>query len=171
MFGRRGHLAANIAIGLPHLGHDMNTHAFKAEPKVNLQLASEIAQRNLAEQSDKQRPVNQTLGSRQVFKPSLDVLLCKPHHSTDRPKLKLSTHGTDPTRSGHSCRRLSPGSDRPHVTAETSRSILLIFSRTANKRSCRALILPTWTLRSSPNLFVSRCYSRTQARYAVLSPR
>lgn len=63
---------------------------------------------------------------------------------TDRTR-NCSAHGAGPTRYEHNCRRSCMGSDHPLVTAETSQSMSLISSRTANKHNRGPLIPPSWT--------------------------
>lgn len=89
MLGRQAHLLVDIIVGLSHLGHNVDTHDFMAKTQDSLLVAFAIARRHLAERSDKQHRVNQTLGSYPLFKPGQEVLLYKPHHGMDGPNPKL----------------------------------------------------------------------------------
>lgn len=134
MFGRQARLPVDIILGLPHLGYDVDTHESAAEAQANLQLAFEIARRNLAGRSDTRCRVNQTLRTHPVFEPDEQVLLYRTYNSMDRLNPKLLTHGVGPTRSWHNHHLSSTVSDPPLVTAVTSQSTSLTSSPTANKR-------------------------------------
>lgn len=58
MFGRQGCPPINAIIGLPYLEDDVHKHVFTTETQASLQLAFEIAQRSLAERSNKQHGSN-----------------------------------------------------------------------------------------------------------------
>lgn len=164
MSGRQARLPVDTIIRLPHLGHDVSTHELTAETQVTIQLAFQIAQRSLAERSNKQCWANQTMGSYPVLKPDQEeVLLYKPHRGADRPgpKLLFPSFRHD-ARSGDGCPRSCIGSDHPFVIAETFESFSLISSCAANKHNSRLLISSRWTLCSLANRSDSRCYSPTQ---------
>lgn len=94
LFGRQARQSVDIIIGLSHLGHDVDTQ-FRNETQTNLQLAFELARRNLAERSDKQCRLNQTLRSYPVFKFGEEILRYKPHQNTNglNPKLLCPWRG------------------------------------------------------------------------------
>ena len=89
MFGRQARLPIDIIFGIPHVGRSTTTEEFAHSTRVNLQIAFELARRNLSERIDKQKADNSNLPPIPEFTPGQKVLVYKSHHSTDRPNPKL----------------------------------------------------------------------------------
>ncbi len=90
MFGRQARLPVDIIMGLPHLGYEVDTHEFSKTTQENLQLAFELARRNLNERAEKQQIANSDATKYPVFRPGQRVLLFRPH-ATDGPNPKLQS--------------------------------------------------------------------------------
>ena len=54
MFGRQARLPIDIIFGIPHVGRFTTTEEFAHSRRENLQIAFELARRNLSERIDKQ---------------------------------------------------------------------------------------------------------------------
>ena len=54
MFGRQPRLPVDIILGIPHVGRTADTEEFAQNTRDNLQIAFELARRNLTERADKQ---------------------------------------------------------------------------------------------------------------------
>ena len=89
MVGRQATLPIDIIFGIPHVGRSTTTEKFAHSTRENLQIAFELARRNLSERIDKQNANNSKLPPIPEFTPGQKVLLYKPHHSTDGPNPKL----------------------------------------------------------------------------------
>ena len=89
MFGRQERLPIDIIFGIPHVGRSTNTEELAHSTRENLQIASELARRNLSKRIDKQKADNSKLPPIPEFTPGQKVLVYKPHHSTDGPNPKL----------------------------------------------------------------------------------
>ena len=105
MFGRQERLPIDIIFGIPHVGRSTTTEEFAHSTTENVQIASELARRNLSERINKQKANNSKLPFISEFTPGQKVLVYKPHHSTDGPNPKL----TQPWRGSYIiCSKLSP---------------------------------------------------------------
>ena len=104
MFGRRASLPVDVIIGVPSNDNSISRKDFSRRTVENLQLAYELARRNLKERTDKQADSNEKLSVPQ-FKPGEQVLVHRPHTVTDGPNPKLLSpwHGPFTIRS-----KLSP---------------------------------------------------------------
>ena len=89
MFGRQARLPIDIIFGIPHVGKSATTEEFAHATRENLQIAFELARRNLSERIEKQKADNSKLPPIPEFTPGQKVLIYKPHHSTDGPNPKL----------------------------------------------------------------------------------
>ena len=89
MFGRQARLPIDIIFGIPHVGRSTTTEEFAHSTRENLQIAFELARRNLSERIGKQKANNSKLPPIPEFTPGQKVLVYKPHHSTDGPNPKL----------------------------------------------------------------------------------
>ena len=78
-----------MMFGIPHVGRSTTTEEFAHSTRENLQIAFELARRNLSERIDKQKANNSKLPPIPEFTPGQKVLVYKPHHSTDGPNPKL----------------------------------------------------------------------------------
>ena len=105
MFGRQAKLPIDIIFGIPHVGRSTTTEEFAHSTRENLQIAFELARRNLSERSDKQKANNSKLPPIPEFTPGQKVLVYKPHHSSDGSNPKL----IQPWRGSYiKCSKLSP---------------------------------------------------------------
>lgn len=106
MFGRQPRLPVDIILGIPHLGATASTEELTKATQENLQLAFELARRNLSERTQNK------LGDL--------VLVSRPYQESDGPNPKLLL----PWRGPHVvCFRLSPvvyGVRRQNETREVS---------------------------------------------------
>ena len=83
MFGRQARLPIDIIFGIPHVGRSTTTEEFAHSTRENLQIAFELARRNVSERIDKQKANNSKVPPIPEFSPGIKVLVYKPHHSTD----------------------------------------------------------------------------------------
>ena len=60
-FGRQARLPIDIIFGIPHVGRSTTTEEFAHSTRENLQIAFELARRNLSERIDKQKAKNSKL--------------------------------------------------------------------------------------------------------------
>ena len=105
MFGRQARLSIDIIFGIPCVGRSTTTEEFAHSTRENLQIAFELARRNLSERIDKQKANDSKLPPITEFTAEQKVLVYKPHHSTDGPNSKL----IQPWRGPHIiCSKLSP---------------------------------------------------------------
>ena len=74
---------------IPHVGRSTTTEEFAHSTRENLQIAFELARRNLSERTNKQKANNSKLPPIPEFTPGQKVLVYKSHHSTDGPNSKL----------------------------------------------------------------------------------
>ena len=88
-FGRQARLPIDIIFGIPHVGRSTTMEEFAHSTRENLQIAFELARRNLFERIDKQKANDSKLPPIPEFTPGQEVLVYKPHHSTDGPNPKL----------------------------------------------------------------------------------
>ena len=79
MFGRKPRLPVDIILGIPHVETTSNTEDFSKTTQENLQLAFELARRNLSERTQKQAAQNAKLRPIPVYKPGELVLVCTDH--------------------------------------------------------------------------------------------
>ena len=86
---RQARLPIDIIFGIPHVGRSTTTEEFAHATRENVQIAFELARRNLSERIDKQKADNSKLPPIPEFTPGQKVLIYKPHHSTDGPNPKL----------------------------------------------------------------------------------
>ena len=80
----------DIIFGIPHVGRSTTTEEFTHSTRKNLQIAFELAHRNLSERTDRQKANNYEL--RLLYRNSPPDKRCgvfKPHKSTDGPNPKL----------------------------------------------------------------------------------
>ena len=89
MFGRQARLPIDIIFGIFHVGRSTTTEKFSHFTRENLQIAFELARRNLSERIDKQKANDSKLPPIPEFTPGLKVLVYKPHQNTDRLNPKL----------------------------------------------------------------------------------
>lgn len=89
MFGRQARLPVDVILGLPHVGPTPDTEKLAQSTRDNLQIAFELARRNLTERVSKQAAQNEKLPQYPVFKPGQQVLVYKPHQDSDGPNPKL----------------------------------------------------------------------------------
>ena len=89
MFGRQARLPIGIIFGISHVGRSTTTEEFAYLTRENLQIAFELARRNLSERSDKQKANDPKLPPIPEFPPGQKVLVYKPHQSTDGSNQKL----------------------------------------------------------------------------------
>ena len=95
----------DIIFGIPHDGRSTATEEFAHSTRENLQIAFELARRNLSERINKQRSNNSKLFPIPEFTPGQKVLVYKPHRSTDGPNRKLIQPWRGPYKI---CSKLSP---------------------------------------------------------------
>ena len=88
-FGRQERLPTEIIFGIPHVGRSVTKEEFAHSTRDNLQIAFELARRNLSERINKQKANNSKLPPIPEFTPGQKLLAYKPHHSTDGPNPKL----------------------------------------------------------------------------------
>ena len=100
MFGRRALLPVDVILGVPSSGTESSKLEYSRRTVDNLQLAYEIARRNLKERTNKQAESNEKLTFPQ-FKPGEQVLVHRPATVTDGPNPKLISpwHGPFTVRS------------------------------------------------------------------------
>ena len=89
MFGRKPRLPVDIILGIPHVETTSNTEDFSKTTQENLQLAFELARRNLSERTQKQAAQNAKLRPIPVYKPGELVLVYRPYQDSDGPNPKL----------------------------------------------------------------------------------
>ena len=78
MFGLKPRLPVDIILGIPHVETTSNTEDFSKTKQENLQLAFELALRNLCERTQKQAAQNAKLRPIPVYKPGELVLVYQP---------------------------------------------------------------------------------------------
>ena len=88
MFGRAAVLPVDLILGVPSTSAPQTQLDYSKQTVENLQLAYELARRNLKERADKQAVVNETL-SFPSFKTGEQVLIHRPYNEADRPNPKL----------------------------------------------------------------------------------
>ena len=89
MFGRQARLPIDIIFGIPHVRRSTITEEFAHFRRDNLQIAFELARRNLSEPINKQKANNSKLPPIPEFISGQKVPVYKPHHSTDGRNPKL----------------------------------------------------------------------------------
>ncbi|MEM7282981.1 MAG: DDE-type integrase/transposase/recombinase [Pseudomonadota bacterium] len=105
LFGRQPRLPVDIILGIPDEGYAADIEEYTKQQRDNLQLAYELARRNLQERADKQKASNDKLKSFPTFEPGEEVLLYRPYQDADGPNPKLLS----PWRGPYTiCSRLSP---------------------------------------------------------------
>ena len=113
MFGRQGRLPIDVIFGIPYVGRSTTTEELTRE---NLQLAFELARRNLSERTNKQKANISKLPPMPDFTPGQKVLAYKPHQSTDGPNPKLIQSWRGPY---IICSKLSPVVSRIRLLDDT----------------------------------------------------
>ena len=88
-FGRKPRLPVDVNLGIPHEGTTADTEELAQNTRNNLQIALELARRNLTERADKQAEQNSKLKPYPVFKPGQEVLVYRPYQDSDGPNPKL----------------------------------------------------------------------------------
>ena len=88
MFGRAAVLPVDLVLGVPSTSTPQTQLEYSKQTVENLQLAYELARRNLRERADKPTVVNETL-SFPSFKPGEQVLIHRPYNDADGPNPKL----------------------------------------------------------------------------------
>ena len=91
MFGRQARLPIDTIFSIPHVRRSTTTEEFIHSTGQNLQIAFELARRNVSERVKKQKANNSKLPPipEAESTPGQTVLVYKPHHSTDGPNPKL----------------------------------------------------------------------------------
>ena len=89
MFGRPARLPVDIIFGVPHVGRTSDTAEFSQKTRENLQLAFELARRNLRERLDAKAVANKQSPPYPVFQPGQMVLVHRPLQPSDGPNHKL----------------------------------------------------------------------------------
>ena len=89
MFGGQAQIPIDIIFGIPHVGRSTTTEEFAHSTRENLQIAFELARRNLSERRNKQKANNYKLSPIPEFTHGQKVLVYKPHQRTDGPNPKL----------------------------------------------------------------------------------
>ena len=120
MFGRQGRLPIDIIFGIPHVGRSTATEELAHSTRENLQIAFDLARRNVSERINKQKANISRLPPIPEFTPRKKVLVYKPHQSIDGPNPKL----IQPWRGSYIiCSKLSPvvyRIQRPEDTKQVS---------------------------------------------------
>ena len=93
MFGRQARLAIYIIFGIPHVGRSTTTEENAHSTRENLQIAFELARRNLPERFDKQNANNSKLPPIQEFTPGQKVLVYKLITAPMDRTRNLTSHG------------------------------------------------------------------------------
>ena len=88
MFGHTAALPVDLILGVPSTSAPQTQLHYSKQTVENLQLAYELARRNLRERADKQAVVNETLPL-PSFKAGEQVLIYRPHNEADGPNPKL----------------------------------------------------------------------------------
>ena len=88
MFGRAAVLPVDLILGVPSTSAPQNQLDYSKQTVENLQLAYELARRNLRERADKQAVVNET-PSFPSFKTGEQVLIHRTYNEADGPNPKL----------------------------------------------------------------------------------
>ena len=83
MFGRKPRLPVDIILGIPHVETTSNSEDFSKTTQENLQLAVELARRNLSERTQKQAAQSAKLRPIPVYKPGELVLVYRPYQDSD----------------------------------------------------------------------------------------
>ena len=89
MFGRQARLPVDIILGIPHVGGTADTEVFAQNTRDNLQLAFELARRNLTERETKQAADNDKIAPYPVFKPGHKIMVYRLFQDTNGPNPKL----------------------------------------------------------------------------------
>ena len=89
MFGEHAKLPIDIIFGIPPVGRSIPTEEFAHSTRENLQIAFELARRNLSERIIKQKANNSKLPPIPEFTPGQKVLIYRPHQSIGGPNPKL----------------------------------------------------------------------------------
>ena len=84
-----GQLPVDIILGIPHVGRTADTEEFAQNTRNKLQIAFELARRNLTERVDKQAENNAKLQPYPVFQPGQGVPVYRPYQGSDGPNPKL----------------------------------------------------------------------------------
>ena len=89
MLGRQARLPIGIIFDIPYVGISTTTEEFAHSTREDLQIAFELARRNLSARINKQKASIFKLPPIPEFAPVQKVLAYKPHQSTDGPNPKL----------------------------------------------------------------------------------
>ena len=87
LFGRAAVLPVDLILGVPSTSAPQNQLDYSKQTVENLQLAYELARRNLRERADKQAVVNETL-SYPSFKTGEQIFIHRPYNEADGPDPK-----------------------------------------------------------------------------------
>ena len=104
MFGRRASVPVDLIIGVPCTSGSGTRLDCSRRTVENLQLAYELARRNLQERADKQSESNEKLSIPQ-YQPGDQVLVHRPYTVADGPNPKLVVPGVVPLLRVHSYRQ------------------------------------------------------------------
>ena len=116
-FGRQARLLVDIILGIPHdEGNTADTEVLAQGTRDNLQIAFELARRNLTEHATRQVANNGKLAPYPVFKPGQKVLMYRPFQDTDGPNPNILLPWRGPY---ILCAQLSPVAYRVRRTNET----------------------------------------------------
>ena len=89
MFGRQARLPFDTIFDIPYVGRSTTAEELAHSTRENLQIAVELARRNVSQRIDKQKAKNSKLPRIPEFIPGQKVLAYKPHHSIDGPNPNL----------------------------------------------------------------------------------
>ena len=89
MCGRQARLPVDVILGIPHERSTADTDVFAQDKRDNLQIAFELARRNLTERVTRQAADNDKRAPCPVFIHGQKVLVYKPFHDTECPNPKL----------------------------------------------------------------------------------
>ena len=89
MFGRPARSPVDVILGIPYEGHTADTEELAQQTRGDLQIAFELARRNLSGRTTKQTARNDKLPLYPVFHPHQQVVLCRRYQDSDGPKPKL----------------------------------------------------------------------------------
>ena len=118
MFGRQARLLIDIFFGISHVVRSTPTEKFIHYTRENMQIASELARRNLPKPVDKQNANHFKLPPTPECTPGQKVLVYKPLQSTDKPNPKL----IQPWRGPYIiCSKLSPAVYRTRIPDDTNK--------------------------------------------------
>ena len=77
-FGRQPRFPVNIILGIPRVEITKDTAEFAQTTRDNLQIAFELARRNITDRADKQAEQNSNLKLYPVIKPPREIIVYRP---------------------------------------------------------------------------------------------